>query len=110
MPGQFGKGGLSVGSQALEGAPPVLFDWTHWGVGGELLLARGFWMALAVAGVLAVAPLLDRFAAHRGGARVASTEGRTLRWLDVLLMPLRRSAFGALVGAEVRLVAVWVTT
>lgn len=98
-----GKGGLSVGSQALEGAPPVLFDWTHWAVGGELLVGRGFWMALAVAAVLAAAPLLDRFAAHRGGARVASTEGRTLRWLEVMLTPLSGSAFGALVGAEVRL-------
>lgn len=98
-----GKGGLSVGSQALEGTPPVLFDWTHWAVGAELAAARGFWLALAVVMLLAAAPLLDRFAAHRGGAHVACTEGRTLRCLEVLLMPLRGSAFGALVGAEVRL-------
>src|SRR5690606_8172670 len=59
-------GGLSVGVQVLDGARPVLFDWTHWSVGAEVLAARGFWMALAVVVLLAATPLLDRFAAHRG--------------------------------------------
>ena len=99
----LGKGGLSVGTQALEGKAPVLFDWTHWDVGVELLLARGFWFALALLALLAAAPLLDRFAAHRGSARTTSTEGRSLRWLDRLMAPLRRTAFGALVSAEVSL-------
>ncbi|WP_119717954.1 hypothetical protein [Cognatilysobacter tabacisoli] len=103
VPRQFGKGGLSVGSQALEGAAPVLFDWTQWNVAIDVLAARGFWFALALVALLAAAPLLDRFAAHRGGARAASTEGRDLRWLDGLLAPLRRTAFGALASAEVRL-------
>lgn len=99
----LGKGGLSVGTQALEGKAPVLFDWMHWDVAMDLLLARGFWFAVALLALLAAAPLLDRFAAHRGSARAASTEGRSLRWLDRLMAPLRRTAFGALVSAEVSL-------
>lgn len=99
----FGEGGLSVGTQALEGAAPKLFDWTHWSIASDVLLARGFWVAAAIVALLAAAPLLDRFAAHRGGARRVSTEGRDLRWLDAVLAPLRRTAFGALVAAEVRL-------
>lgn len=101
--GGLAKGGLSVGSQALQGKAPVLFDWTHWSVGTDVIAARGFWAGIAVLALLAATPLLDRFAAHRGGARTASTEGRSLRWLDGLLAPLRGSAFGALVSAEVRL-------
>lgn len=97
------KGGLSVGTQALEGKAPVLFDWTQWDVGMDLLLGRGFWFGLALLALLAAAPLLDRFAAHRGRARATSTEGRSLRWLDLLTAPLRRTAFGALVSAEVSL-------
>lgn len=98
-----GKGGLSVGSQALEGAPPILFDWARWDIGVELVAARGFWFALAIVALLAAAPLLDRFAAHRSAARTHSTEGRRLRLLDSALVPLRWSAFGALVSAEINL-------
>ena len=97
-------GGLSVGVQALEGARPVLFDWTHWAVGFDALAGRVFWMALAVAVLLAAAPLLDRFAAHRGSARSLSNEGRTLRWLDAFLAPLRWTSFGSLVAVEAGLV------
>lgn len=99
----LGKGGLSVGTQALEGRAPALFDWTHWSVGADMLAARGFWVGVALLALLAATPMLDRFAAHRGGARAASTEGRSLRWLELLLRPLRHGAFGALVAAEVRL-------
>lgn len=98
-----GRGGLSVGTQALEGKAPVLFDWTQWSVGADLLAARGFWIAVAMLALLAATPLLDRFAGHRGGARAASTEGRQLRWLDLVLAPLRSTAFGQLVAAEVQL-------
>lgn len=98
-----GKGGLSVGKQALEGKAPLLFDWTHWSPGADVLAARGFWMAVAVVALLAATPLLDRFAAHRVAARSTSTEGRSLRLLDLVLAPIGRSAFGALVGAEARL-------
>ncbi|NDK39048.1 hypothetical protein DT603_09365 [Pseudoxanthomonas gei] len=103
LPAGFAKGGLSIGGQSLQGKAPVLFEWTHWQVGLDVLASRGFWLAVAVLGLLAAAPLLDRFAAHRGGARAASTEGRRLRLLDVLLAPLRWTAFGALVSAEVSL-------
>ena len=98
-----GKGGLSVGTQALNGKPPLLFDWTHWTVTADLLAGRAFWLVVAVVALLAAAPLLDRFAARRGNVRAASTEGRRLRWLDAMLAPLRGSAFGALVSAELRL-------
>lgn len=94
------RGGLSVGVQVLEGARPVLFDWTHWAVGADALAGRGFWFALAILGLLAAAPLLDRFAAHRGSTRSLSTEGRDLRWLDAVLAPLRRTPFGSLVAVE----------
>ena len=93
-------GGLSVGVQVLEGARPVPFDWTHWSVGAEVLAGRAFWMALAIVVLLAAAPLLDRFAAHRGSKASLSTEGRNLRVLDAVLSPLRRTAFGSLVAVE----------
>lgn len=93
-------GGLSVGVQVLQGARPVLFDWTHWDVGAEVLAGRGFWMALAVLLLLAATPLLDRFAAHRGSKASLSTEGRNLRLLDAVLAPLRHTAFGSLVAVE----------
>lgn len=93
-------GGLSVGVQVLDGARPMLFDWTHWNVGVDVLAARGFWVALAIVALLAAAPLLDRFAAYRGSKRALSTEGRDLRLLDTVLAPLRRTAFGALVAVE----------
>lgn len=102
-PGEFGSGGLSVGTQSLQGAAPMLFDWVHWPVGLDVLAGRGFWLALAVVALLAAAPLLDRFAAHRAGARTRSTEGRDLRWLDIVLVPLQRTAWGALVNVELRL-------
>lgn len=102
-PGQFASGGLSVGKQALEGAQPVLFDWTHWPVGAELLAGRGFWLAVAMVALLAAAPLLDRFAAYRGSTRATSNEGRDLRWLDAVMAPLQRTALGALVRVELGL-------
>ena len=103
LPAAFAKGGLSVGGESLHGKAPVLFDWTHWDVGLDVVAGRGVWLVLAVVALLAAVPLLDRFAAHRGSARTASTEGRNLRWLDGLMAPLRRSAFGALVSAELTL-------
>lgn len=57
-------------------------------------------MALAVMVLLTAAPLLDRFAAHRGSKASLSTEGRNLRVLDAAVAPLRRTAFGSLVAVE----------
>ncbi|MGY3264391.1 ABC transporter permease subunit [Lysobacter sp. HA35] len=103
LPTGFAKSGVSIGGESLQGKPLVLFDWTHWDVGMDVLAARGFWLALAVIVLLAATPLLDRCAARRGSARSRSTDGRSLRWLDGLMTPLGWSRFGALVSAEVRL-------
>jgi hypothetical protein len=98
------KLGLSVGSQALEGKPPVLKDWTHWTVTRADVHARGFWLALGVGMLLLAIPLLDRFAGHASKPEAARGAGARLRWLDTLLRPLQRSAFGALIAAELQLV------
>jgi hypothetical protein len=103
LPAGFVKSGVSIGGEQMVGKAPVLFEWTHWNVGTDVLAARGFWMALAVIVLLAATPLLDRCAARRGSARSRSTDGRSLRWLDGLMIPLGWSRFGALVSAEVRL-------
>lgn len=96
--------GLSVGSQALEGKHPVLLEWTHWNVTPADLQARAFWLALGVCVLLLAMPLLDRFAGHAGKRDASRSVGARLRWLDGLLRPLQRSAFGALIAAELQLV------
>ena len=96
--------GLSVGSQALEGKAPVLLDWTHWQVTAETLRGRGAWLGLALVLLALAVPLLDRCAAHVGSPGKSRGDGARLRWLEGALSPLQRSAFGALVAAELRLV------
>ncbi|MEO6228200.1 MAG: hypothetical protein ABIO61_10160 [Thermomonas sp.] len=98
------KLGLSVGSQALEGKPPVLKDWTQWRVTHADWQARGFWLALGICLLLLAMPLLDRFAGHASKPDAARGGGARLRWLDAILRPLQRSAFGALIAAELQLV------
>ena len=97
------KMGLSIGSQALEGKPPVLADWTHWTVNATDLTARGFWLIVALILLAAAVPLLDRFAAHVSRTARAPASGARMRWLEIVLVPLQRSRFGALVAAEIRL-------
>jgi hypothetical protein len=96
--------GLSVGKQMLEGRPPVLLDWTQWTVGAADLRARGFWAALSLGVLLLAAPVLDPCAAHAGKPGRGRGDGARLRWLEMALSPLQRTAFGALVAAELRLV------
>lgn len=98
------KLGLSVGTQALEGKPPVLLSWPHWQVTEAVIRARGFWLALGVCLLLLAVPLLDRFAGHASKRDDTRGAGARLRWLDRLLAPLQRNAFGALVAAELQLV------
>ena len=95
--------GLSVGSQALEGKSPVLLAWTHWPVSRAVIQARAFWVALGIGILLLAVPLLDRFASHASKRDDVRNTGSRMRWLDPLLAPLQRSAFGALVAAEVQL-------
>ena len=96
--------GLSVGSQALEGKSPVLLEWTHWTVTRAGMQARFFWLGFGGFVLLLAAPFLDRFAGHVSKREVTRGAGARLRWLDTLLAPLQRNAFGALVAAEVQLV------
>ncbi|MFC5570152.1 ABC transporter permease [Lysobacter yangpyeongensis] len=99
--------GLSVGTQPLEGTPPVLAEWSHWNVRASLLAGRAFWLALAFVLLLSATPFLDRFAARAGTASVARPRGASLRWLDSvfdrLLAPLQRGTAGTLLAAELRL-------
>ncbi|MCC8361683.1 hypothetical protein LK996_01110 [Lysobacter sp. A6] len=96
--------GLSVGKQMLEGKAPVLLTWNAWPLTCAMLQARATWLLLGFVLVLSATPLLDRFAANAAVRAVADNGGARLRWLDALLAPLQRSAFGALIAAEVRLV------
>ena len=96
--------GLSIGTQALQDKPPVLLEWNRWTPDAGGLRARGFWSGLALVVLALAVPLLDRCAAHVGSPGKARGDGARLRWLEALLAPLQRSAFGALVAAEVRLV------
>jgi hypothetical protein len=96
--------GLSIGKQVLEGKPAVLLDWAHWQVTAVTLRGRGAWLALALVLLALAVPFLDRCAAHVGSPGKARGDGARLRWLDAAISPLQRSAFGALVAAELRLV------
>lgn len=96
--------GLSIGSQPLEGKPPVLLDWSRWTPDPRGLRTRGFWLGLALLLLALAVPLLDRCAAHVGRPGKARGDGARLRWLDLLLRPLAGTRFGAWVAAEFRLV------
>jgi ABC-type transport system involved in multi-copper enzyme maturation permease subunit len=95
--------GLSVGTQNLDGKRPLLVDWPEWNVSTGILVARVFWLGLAVVLLLAATPFLDRFAAHAGTSATARTRGASLRWLEWLLAPLQRGTHGTLLAAELRL-------
>ena len=96
--------GLSVGTQPLEGARPILVDWKKWNVGSAQLTARLFWLGLAMVMLLAATPLLDRFASRSSQAKDSRGAGASLRWLDWLLKPMQRHTATALLAAELRLV------
>ena len=95
---------LSIGASPLTG-PLRRFAWPSWPVQAHDLLGAGFWMGLALVGLLLASPLLDWAAARArpaGPARAAG--GRRLRWLDALLAPLQRTALGGLLAAELQMV------
>ena len=93
---------LSVGWGEVEGRPQ-LFPWTGWHVQGAALLGRLFWLVLGLLASAALAPFLDRAAAHVTAERPVAAVGRRLRWLDRILRPLEYGALGTLVAAELRL-------
>lgn len=98
-------GGLNIGMSIVEGEIGS-FDWPSWSPGGMDIVGRLLWPLSCLVGLLALAPLLDWSAARtaspadhsKGGA------GLRLRWLDPLLWPLERFAFGRLFAAEMKLV------
>ena len=93
-----GCGGVSV--------PTQRFVWNSWEVSAGVLWGRMLWLAVAAASVLLAVPLLDWAAARV--AVSATPDGkrapRALRWLQALLRPLRATASGVLVAAELSLV------
>jgi len=104
LPSEAGRVGVSLAHEALAGVAPRLFAWTQWRPPAEVVVGRVAWSLLALALVLAMAPLLDRCAAWKAPASAARAGGRELRWLDRWLAPLQRWPLGALVAAEVRMV------
>lgn len=96
--------GLSVGTLALEGKPPGLLEWTHWSITPADWRARGFWLALGAGLLLLAVPWLNTFAGHTSKRDESRRAGARMRWLDAMLRPLQRTAFGTLVAAELQLV------
>ena len=92
--------GFSLFSPAPK-AGVVRFEWRRWNVRPMDLLGRLLWLLSGVGMVLLAAPLLDRFGARTAGREAqARASGLALRWLGTVLQPLARTAFGALVAAE----------
>jgi hypothetical protein len=94
--------GFSLGRGNVE-AGVKTFEWKQWQPRPMDLLGRALWLGLALGGLLAAAPLLDWAAARGVGAKARSTAGRQLRWLDFVLRPFARGAFGVLAVAEFKL-------
>ena len=95
--------GLNVGMQVRDEGIER-FEWREWNVDARQMPGRALWLALALALVVAAAPLLD-WAASRG-LRVTTAkdnDGRALRWLDRVLTPFARGPVGILVTAELSL-------
>ncbi|GAB6195756.1 ABC transporter permease [Lysobacter xanthus] len=79
----------------------VKFDWLSWAVRPMDVVGRLLWLVLGVGTVLLAAPWLDRFAARTPASDGrARSPGLRLRWLDPLLRPFARGAFGTLAVAE----------
>ncbi len=103
MPGMDTRS-LCIGCGAMH--PPLRrFAWPSWQVDARDLPGRAFWLLLALAGVLAAAPWLDRCAARTtpAGAGATALGGRPLRWLDRVTAPLQHGRTGLLLAAELRL-------
>lgn len=96
--------GFSIGI-SMRGKPATCFEWKAWHPRGMDMFGRLLWLLLAMAGVVAAAPLLD-WAAARGvaTARTSSQAGRRLRWLDRMLEPFARGALGTLAVAELKMI------
>ena len=95
--------GLNIGVNVHKYDRMALQSWTSWSMQPLDYLGRLFWIVVALGGTLLAAPLLDKAAAHAGrAAQRTSGAGRTLRWLDLLLRPLRGGHVGELAAAEIK--------
>ena len=97
--------GISIGMQEFVGKAAV-FAWPHWNLRALDLVGRALWVLLSMLGVMALAPTLDRAAAHTrgGGSERGANPGRRLRWLNPLLRPFESFAGGMLFAAEMKIV------
>lgn len=97
--------GFSIGVSVMQGEIRT-FAWESWTPGVMDIAGRGLWLLVALAGVVALSPMLDwaaaRSEASQSGQR--STPGLRLAWMDPLLRPLERMAAGRLFAAEWKLV------
>lgn len=96
--------GFNLGAPRAQ-AGVERFAWRQWNPRLEDSLGRLLWLVLAIGGVLAAAPLLDRAASRSTAARTQPSRARSrqLAWLSRLLAPLERDPFGTLVAAELKL-------
>ena len=99
------KEGFSIGASIIDDGVRT-FAWEAWTPRPIDLLGRAIWVLVAVGGLLAMAPFVDRAAARSGVARVdgGGGSGLRLRWMDPLLRPLDGFAAGRMFAAEWRLV------
>jgi hypothetical protein len=107
------KAGFSIGVN-VGADTGRLFAWDHWTPRAIDLLGRAIWVVVALAGLLAMTPMVDWAAARSGAARESGGErtGLRLRWLEPLLRPFDAFRGGRLFAAEWRLVlrqrrAIW---
>lgn len=97
--------GFSIGVNIQEGGVRT-FDWAGWQPSFGPAAGRLLWLLACIAGLFALAPMLD-WAAARSEPRQAgqrSSAGLGLSWLDLVLRPLDAFPLGRLVAAELRLV------
>ena len=95
--------GLNIGVNVHKYDRLALQPWKTWSMQPVDFLGRLFWVLVALGGTLLAAPFLDKAAAHAArAAQRASGAGRTLRWLDLLLRPLRGGHVGELAAAEIK--------
>ena len=99
------KAGFSIGVNVIGDGLVRTFAWDAWVPRPIDLLGRAIWVVAAIAGLLALTPLVDWAAARTGVARAdgGGAPGLQLRWMEPFLRPLDRFAGGRLFAAEWRL-------
>jgi hypothetical protein len=93
--------GFNLGTSRTDHV--TTFEWKSWQPRPSDIGGRALWLAFSLGLVLLATPLLDLAAASNRGMKSRATGGRRLRWLDALLRPFARGAFGVLAVAELKL-------